>query len=287
MMTRRKFLSFLGETLAVGAGGTALYACGIEPHRLEIVRREMSMEGLPKSLDNATLLQLSDLHIGNRVDDDYLADCFEKAKTLHPDFVAFTGDAVDRRGTPDGFHGLSPHVEKLFPLFPRGRLGTFAILGNHDYGLNWRDADFANQVAARIGAEGIRVLRNETLVCAGLRFTGLDDLWARRFDIRALHEALAAHPPAAIVLTHNPDTVDLPGWEGFRGWILAGHTHGGQVKPPFLAPPILPIRNPLYAAGEINLKDSRRLYVNRGLGHTLQIRFNCRPELTLFTLRAE
>ncbi len=49
------------------------------------------------------------------------------------------------------------------------------------------------------------------------------------------------HKQANLVLCHNPDVVDHPIWNGYRGWILAGHTHGGQVKPPFLPPPILPV----------------------------------------------
>jgi predicted MPP superfamily phosphohydrolase len=89
----------------------------------------------------------------------------------------------------------------------------------------------------------------------------------------------------AIVLAHNPDVQDLPIWAGVRCWSLAGHTHGGQVKPPFLPPPVLPVRNKRYVAGEYGVGPGRTLYINRGLGHLTQVRFNVRPELTLFTLR--
>ena len=87
-----------------------------------------------------------------------------------------------------------------------------------------------------------------------------------------------------VVLCHNPDALDLPLWDGVRGWVLAGHTHGGQCKPPFLPPPILPVRNKRYTAGAFDVGPGRTLYVNRGLGHLLRARFNVRPELTLFTL---
>jgi predicted MPP superfamily phosphohydrolase len=87
------------------------------------------------------------------------------------------------------------------------------------------------------------------------------------------------------VLCHTPDALDALSWGDFQGWVLAGHTHGGQCKPPFLAPPLVPVRNPRYAAGEVALPDGRRLYINRGLGHLLQVRFNARPEITTFTLR--
>ena len=90
---------------------------------------------------------------------------------------------------------------------------------------------------------------------------------------------------ATILLCHNPDGVDKPQWPGYRGWILAGHTHGGQCKPPFLPPPLLPVRNKRYTAGEIDLTDGTRMYINRGLGHLLRVRFNVRPRVTIFKLR--
>jgi predicted MPP superfamily phosphohydrolase len=79
--------------------------------------------------------------------------------------------------------------------------------------------------------------------------------------------------------------VDLDAWRGFEGWILAGPTHGGQCKPPFLPPPIVPVRNRRYTAGVFDLPGGRTLYVNRGVGHLFQVRFNVRPEVTVFTLQ--
>ena len=87
-----------------------------------------------------------------------------------------------------------------------------------------------------------------------------------------------------MALSHNPDTADRPVWGGMRGWILAGHTHGGQCRPPFLPPPILPVRNKRYSSGAFDVGPGRTMYVNRGLGYMLRVRFNARPELTLFTL---
>ena len=116
-----------------------------------------------------------------------------------------------------------------------------------------------------------------------LQVVGLDDLWAERFDnARALARLERAR--ASLVLSHNPDTADLAGWGNWSGWILAGHTHGGQCKPPFLDPPLIPVQNRRYTAGEFDLPGGRRMYINRGLGHLLQVRFNVRPEVTLFRL---
>ena len=87
---------------------------------------------------------------------------------------------------------------------------------------------------------------------------------------------------ANIALCHNPDVCDLD--IGFDSWILSGHTHGGQCKAPFLPPPLLPVKNKKYASGEIDLEDGRTLYINRAIGHLWQVRFNVRPEITIFEL---
>ena len=76
----------------------------------------------------------------------------------------------------------------------------------------------------------------------------------------------------------------MPVWSGYQGWILSGHTHGGQCRPPFLPPPLLAVSNRRYTAGEFDLSGGRRLYINRGVGHLLRVRFNVRPEVTVHEL---
>ena len=129
----------------------------------------------------------------------------------------------------------------------------------------------------------LRILRNEMVEVKGLQIVGLDDLWARRGDPAVALSRVDQTRPT-LVLSHNPDSVDLGDWRGYRGWVLSGHTHGGQCKPPFLPPPLLPVRNRRYTAGIIPLSDGRTLYINRGLGYLHQVRFNVRPEITIFTL---
>lgn len=67
------------------------------------------------------------------------------------------------------------------------------------------------------------------------QFLGLDDLWSPRFDPVELL-AQRGGDASTIVLCHNPDAADHAVWDRYQGWILAGHTHGGQCKPPFLPP---------------------------------------------------
>lgn len=273
--TRRAFLSSL-VAAPVLAG---LYAWRVEPHWLEIVRRDLPVEDLPRSLDGARLAQLSDLHIGRQVADDYVRSVFRTVTALAPEFVAHTGDLVSYHG-PATFD----HAAGLLEDFPRGTRGTFAILGNHDYGTNWQEGRVADRLSDLLTHAGARVLRNERILVDGLAWIGVDDLWSGRFSPpHALRDHRADTP--ALALCHNPDGVDSRGWENFRGWVLSGHTHGGQCKPPFLPPPLLPVKNKRYTAGAFELGQGRRLYISRGVGHLLGVRFNVRPEVTLFTLR--
>lgn len=276
MITRRGFLR-----LSIGASalGTGLYTWQIEPHWLEVVRRPLKIANLPSALAGKSLVQLSDLHAGPRVADGYLLDTFERVKALAPDLIVYTGDFTDYE--PDIF----AHAERIYTDLPRGRLATLGILGNHDYGPNWSHPEIAARIADLLRAAGVRILRNEVVEVAGLQVAGFDDLWAKQF---APSRALASLDPsrASIVLSHNPDTVDRPVWSGYEGWILAGHTHGGQCKPPFLPPPLLPVQNRRYTAGEFELSGGRRLYISRGVGHLLEVRFNVRPEVTVFELQS-
>ncbi len=146
------------------------------------------------------------------------------------------------------------------------------------------DAGVAERVMAEGERAGVRILRNESQAVAGLDFVGVDDLWSHRGHPAAALEARESK--AAIVLVHNPDAADQQQWPGFRGWMLAGHTHGGQCKPPFLPPPLLPVQNRRYVAGEVSVDADRSLYISRGVGHLIRARLLVRPELTLFTLRA-
>lgn len=276
MLSRRRFLALGGAALASGAG-LGLYAWQVEPHWVEVVRRPMPLEHLPPALDRRTLLQLSDLHVGLQVDSEYLIRTLKQAAALAPDFVVITGDFISY----DSARRI-PELARVLRAMPHGRIATVAILGNHDYGFGWKQMEVAEEVTRVVSDAGVVVLRNEVRILGGLQFAGLADLWSPEFDAAAARRNLVPDLPT-IVLAHNPDTLDLPIWGDARGWALAGHTHGGQVKPPFLPPPVLPVRNKRYTSGEFNVGDGRTLYINRGLGHLLQVRFNARPELTLFT----
>lgn len=297
MFTRRRALKSL---LAAGttAALTGLYTWRWEPHWLEFTYPALPVRSLPAALEGRTIAHITDTHIGPEVEDGYVIESFGRTQEQSPDFVVFTGDWISYRDERqfDQLRGVLAHM-------PRGRLGTVGILGNHDYGRSWSMLDVADQVASIAREAGVTILRNQAATIGGLRFIGLDDLWSPRFDpapVLARYRGAAAAndtTPSAnmdgagnipsIVLCHNPDAADLPVWDSYQGWILAGHTHGGQCKPLFLPPPELPVKNRRYTAGEFSLSGNRRMYISRGVGHLLRVRFNARPEIPIFTLRRD
>ena len=76
------------------------------------------------------------------------------------------------------------------------------------------------------------------------------------------------------------------GWDGFEGWILAGHTHGGQIRIPFVGPLRLPVVNRQWDQGLFELGRTR-FYVSRGVGYLRKMRFFCRPEVPVFRLTSK
>ena len=276
-MNRRRFLK--GIAVLGGAGVlTGLYSWQVEPFWLEFVKVKMPIKNLADHLIGKTIMQISDMHIGNRFDRQFIIDSFKEAQNYKPDFVVYTGDFISFE-SEEQFDQL----KEVFKNAVYGKIGTVGILGNHDYGRNWSQDYVAEIVVKTLTEKEIPILRNEQLNIHGLNFIVLDDYWATNFNPTIVMNEINVEQ-ANLVLCHNPDVTDEPVWNNYKGWVLSGHTHGGQVKPPFLDPPVLPVKNKNYSAGKYQLANGRTLYINRALGNLWQVRFNVRPEITIFEL---
>jgi predicted MPP superfamily phosphohydrolase len=278
-MKRRKFIKNITlGSLAMG-GVLGGYAWQVEPFWLEFVERTMSVKNLPKALEGKTLMQISDIHVGDRFDYSYLIESFKEAAVYQPDFVVYTGDFVNYNSVRQ-----LEQLKEVAEYAVLGKIATLGVLGNHDYGENWSQHEVADAICSILQNAGITVLRNEQQEYEGLNFIGFDDYWGINFNPELAMRDFK-NDRANIALCHNPDVCDLPVWKDYNSWILSGHTHGGQCKPPFLPAPMLPVKNKAYDQGEIDLNDGRKLYINRALGHLWQVRFNVRPEITVFELQ--
>lgn len=286
-LTRRDLLrKALGGGLfgAAGCGLVGSYARYVEPFWPVTERLQMDFPGVGPSLNGLRVAQLSDLHVAKIMPLDFLRKQLEYVQRLEPDILVLTGDFVTHPNgrTLDDLAGLAPLLQ--------ARLGVFAVLGNHEYSIFGPDTSMqsewlADRISDLLADHGVRVLRNEAEVLEigddRLQIVGLEEFWSRRFDPVAAFANVDPKLPC-LALVHNPDAIKALAVTPAH-WILAGHTHGGQVRIPFFGAPRLPIRHRQYDAGLFHV-EGKRLYVNRGLGYIRQVRFNCRPEITLFTL---
>jgi len=225
--------------------------------------------------DPLRLIHVTDLHMGPWVLPSRLQKIAGWINRRKPDYVVITGDFIShfREYVP----GCARALSVLSP-----RLGTLAVLGNHDH---WVDGDYISGV---LKDEGIIFLKNENIPCEdqqGLYIAGVDDLYTGHCD---LNTALKGIPEGAtiLLLTHSPDLFYQAAERGVR-LILAGHTHGGQVCLPFYGPLSIPSKyGTRLARGWFNAGDTR-LYVNRGVGEVFPpVRAFCRREIVVMDLVA-
>lgn len=278
MISRRSFLRYLGyTTLAAGASGLGglYYANEWEPFRPSIERITLALPYLPPTLDGLRLAQLSDLHVGKSFTQENVVAGVTVVNALQPDIIVVTGDYVT--------HSAADAKACAWALSQlKAPLGVWAILGNHDLWTN------AQQVATALRAAGLRVLINEAVQpVAGeaLWLLGLDDIWSGKPDLRGVVRGLPTQG-CRILLAHEPDYADTAARAEYGIQLqLSGHSHGGQVRLPVLGALKLPNLGRKYDMGLRRLGEMW-LYTNRGLGVVEPaVRFNCPPEVTLFTLR--
>jgi len=268
-------LKALVGTAVGGAMGAVVDALAVEPRWLRRTYPVIPVPNLPRQWDGARLAHLSDLHHGRLVPLKQIARAVELAVAARPDIVVCTGDFVTGRGAVTA--ALARTLKGL-----RAPLGVFAVLGNHDH---WAGA---GAVRGMLAKAGITLLDNRHIVLerggGSLALAGVGDLWEDRQDLAAALAGVPAEVPR-LLLCHNPDYADAMPSAPRVDLMLCGHTHGGQVKIPFGPRPMLPIRNRRYAAGLIR-GPRCWMYVSRGIGMVgVPVRFNCRPELPVITLR--
>lgn len=277
-MISKKKLTLGAASLAATAAAGAVYARWIEPQTLTETHLPLRVPNLPDHLEGKTLIQLGDLHVSDRSHNKFLQETMRYAQSFNPDFVVYTGDFTSYESV-----GELGKLAEVLESAVIGSLGTVGVLGNHDYGYRWGDGVLASTICEIAEKAGISILRNEMMDLNGLRVMGMDELWGtnhRPFIARDIIKYTYPH----LAVFHQPDGVDLDIWSDFHGPILSGHTHGGQVRIPFLPPIVLPVRNRSYWHGFYELDGGRSLYVNRGLGQTFPFRVSSLPELTIFTL---
>jgi predicted MPP superfamily phosphohydrolase len=256
---------------------------GCGPEWVEVVEVDLQIPRLPERLYGFRIIHLSDLHCSRTVSGEYLRRCIGRVNRLGADIVVLTGDYV----THDCCGRFREKAADLISGI-KSRLGVFACMGNHDYGIGGTFGRYqARQVGQMIGSidgAGAILLRNESDVVETegrrIRIVGLGDLWAKDLDAKEAFSK-AEDDEVIIVLAHNPDTVHHINRYSFDA-MFSGHTHGLSVDWRMPGGRLRYIRRYLYSG--LYEIFGRKLYVNRGLGRLGKVFFNARPEITVYKL---
>ena len=264
-------------TALLGAGGL-VYAREVETRRVEVKHVVLTLPRLAPEFDGYRLVQIGDLHLDDWAKPERLRGIMHKVNEQRPDLVAITGDFASYSAKEFDAQRL---VEALRTL--RARDGCVAILGNHDY---LTDVKLVRRCIREGGVRelinGVHTLRRGD---AALHVAGIDDVMEGRSRLDLVLEKLP-ESGAAILLSHEPDFADVSAATGRFDLQLSGHSHGGQIGVPLLRRLVLPPFSQRYTSGLYEV-GGMILYTNRGIGFVhLRLRFLCRPEITVFTLRS-
>ncbi len=261
-----KMLNLLG--LVVG------YPVFLEPHLIQVNTYRIPLPRLPAPFVGFRIAQLTDLHYGFFLPDRFLRQVIRRVNSLEPDMIACTGDFVHARGEIETIDAVWAHLKRL-----RAASGVWAVLGNHDHYLSFgRSLNRMIQSGMNLRHRSIPIKKGNHRIWIG----GAGD---HQTDAERVDQTFDGVPPEAckILLAHNPDTADTP----FRtsiDLVISGHTHGGQVRVPFIAPPKMPVQHGRYISGLMQARRTR-LFISRGIGWAgLPIRFNCFPEIAVLEL---
>jgi predicted MPP superfamily phosphohydrolase len=278
---RRRFLKRAAATtaaLTLGAGGIGYYAWEIEPRWWQVNPVSLQLPRLSPAFNAYRIVQISDLHTDTWATEERLFEVAGLVNAQKPNLIVITGDFVTHTGSRFADQLIAP-LRSL-----RAPDGILAVLGNHDH---WLDA---RMVRGYLQTSGVKELPNSvyTLERGGdqLHIAGVDDIWER---MDRLDQVLNSLPDrgAAILLAHEPDFADTTAATGRFDLQLSGHTHGGQIRLPFIGAPVLPAFGEKYVAGLYRVGTLLQ-YTNRGIGGLrFRGRWDCRPEITVFDLTSQ
>ncbi len=257
------------------------YARYIEPHML--VQRDIGYESEKLSgvwqIDGLKIAIFADTHFSEY----YTLDDFEKAarriNAQDPDLIFFLGDLVDDFST---YQGDIVEIERALAELD-ANVGKFAVYGNHDYG---GEMEFKYPDVMKAGGFQLLVNESEYLDEYNLEIMGIDDMVIGYGDPKTA--AKLQEDRFNIVLCHEPDIADqLSSYH--VDLMFAGHTHGGQIRLPFVSRLMLPQYGSKYIRGAFSLNSEdgnpMELYVTAGLGTTkIPMRFAARPEVNMIRL---
>ncbi|HEY2761305.1 MAG TPA: metallophosphoesterase [Pirellulales bacterium] len=263
------------------AGGQARFLArvpGNQALELAIHERELRIDQLPAGLDRLSLAHISDLHFTGRIKIEYFREVIRRTNALGADLILITGDIVDE------IELLAWIPETLGEL--AAPMGVYFVLGNHDEFTGQED-----RIRASLTAEGLIDLggRWQKIEIAGndVILAGNELPWLKpAAQMSDCSPRSVERQQLRILLSHSPDQ-----FQWARRWdfdlMLAGHTHGGQVRLPVIGPVLSPSWHGVKYAGGIFYQRPTLMHVSHGVSSEHPLRINCRPEIAKLVLRTK
>jgi predicted MPP superfamily phosphohydrolase len=272
---RRQFLQGLVAAPLAGIAVTTAYASLIEPYHYRISETDIFIRDLPERFEGFRITQLTDIHHSRILGLDEIRRMISVAQQTRPDMFVLTGDY-----TTSYRRFIEPCAEALSSL--SAPEGVWAVLGNHDH---YTDPELTTRALRRYRIE---VMDNFfTTLQRGpdsLQLSGIDDWTWNAVDWTRALSGLKPETPT-ILLSHQPTVLDMPETQNVS-LVLSGHTHGGQVRFPFVGAPAR------FATGDLKYdrglfrKGETQLYVSSGTGVIgLPLRLGARPEIAVLRLK--
>lgn len=255
-----------------------IYSIYVEPKLLVVKSFDLPQAG--KTQQSIRIVQFTDTQLGQFYSLHQLEAVVERINEQQPDIIVFTGDLIDSVRQYDDTGQVSRVLARL-----KAARGNFAIYGNHDYG-----GGAEKYYKDIMEKAGFHVLVNEKLTIKlddgrRMAFLGLDDVMLGDPQPKQLMAVIDARD-YNVLLLHEPDYADK-----FKGsdidLVLAGHSHGGQIRLPFIGALVRVPYSMKYNKGFYEINGGKtRLYVNSGIGNTqLPFRFMNMPQIAVFDVK--
>ena len=277
-MKRRQFLQLTGFGAVGAVPATLGYGFKVEPTLLSITRQEIVVPRLPGDLDGLRVAMFGDLHYRPDTDAELVKTLVDTINKEAPDLVTIVGDYVNHNVAV-----IPPLLEHLGHL--QAKHGIFAVMGNHD---GWAgDGMHVKKLFQRCGIDFLINRSSEVMIDQSrLAVAGTDHVWQGNPDPVRAFRGIGKRTPT-IALVHEPDYFDTVAAARESVLQLSGHTHGGQCRVPVIGyAPRTVYWGRKYIYGEF-IRNGSKLFVTRGVGTTgIRVRFACRPELAMLSLRS-
>ena len=249
------------------------------PENIDLVEIDIELDNLGWNFHNYRILNLTDIHLGQWINPEYLDDLIDYVNTLNYDLATLTGDYVSYN-MEDYDIALKKSFKKL-----KSPDGKYGVLGNHDH---WMGSEIIRKI---FDESDIVDLSNDVVTLEKgddkLNLAGVDSSTVCADDLDKVLCKLDDDCPT-ILLAHEPDFAQESSQTGKIDLQISGHSHGGQfIIPKFETTPFRGPNSTKYPVGIYKVKDMIQ-YTSKGLGtNSFRIRINCKPEITIITLKTK